>query len=179
MRMLMAVGFVLAASGCATQDNAAAAQPRSQSPVSGAAELPLSVAWEPGELGTGGVELIATIEVRGRFPSPIRVEVKTPAGARLVKGEAVATLPASDGPARYRMAYRFAYESVPSQDAVLVVDAQGGGFGAHAEKRYGFGRPAPVPARVEANGPALQVGNHNLGNSVPLTADPKPAPKKP
>lgn len=63
--------------------------------------------------------------------------------------------------------YVLALVTVPAADLTLVADAQGTGWGAHAEAPYRFGRPEPTPQGPAAAGPNIIVGGIDLGPAVP------------
>ncbi len=124
----------------------------------------------PAAVSAGGeIELQAVIVRAHPDAAPLRVEIKLPAGVTLVSGSREESV-VDERSATIRRRFRLHVSEVPQADIVVVVDTAGDGFGAHAERRYRFGRPqprlgAPSLGRDRA-GPGGLVGRPVLGGRV-------------
>lgn len=116
------------------------------------------------------VTLVAEIARRGALDLPLELTVRVPPGAALVRGTPQQTLPVSAPGTVTREEFELAYEpsGAPSEDALLVVDAQSASAGFHAEVPYRFGRaPAPVPR--PPRGAPLVVNGVDWGAPIEIT----------
>lgn len=129
---------------------------------------PLRILLEPhGTPAAGGtLALTAHIERGANFDRPLRVVVRVPAGARAEHGPLEFDLPPSPTPRVDTVEYVFALTTVPASDLVLVADARGTGWGAHAEVPYRFGRPETAVQGPAAEGLRVVVGGIDLGPAV-------------
>ena len=136
-------------------------------PRSGRASL--RVTWEPHgtPFASGSLALTARIERGANFDRPLRMVVRVPAGARADRGPLELDLPPSPTPRVDTVEYVLALATVPAADLVLVADARGTGWGAHAEVPYRFGRPEPAVQGPAAEGLRVVVGGIDLGPAVP------------
>jgi hypothetical protein len=106
-----------------------------------------------------------------RVPSEATVHIKLvlPDGVQLLEGSRDQRLPATDVPRTDSLRFVIRPKNMPTEDAVLIVDVRGDGFGYHAEHRYRFGRHEPVPSAPPRQGPSLQLHGKDLGPSVRVT----------
>jgi hypothetical protein len=133
-----------------------------------AARAPLLVRWQVLSDTGGTLRVSAVVTRKAKFRVPIDVQVNVPEGLRLVSGETSFQLGADLQPGETVAALEFTYTTIPQGDLQLVASASGPGMGVRAADAYRFGRPEPVPPRPQATGPAVKVGNVNLGPSIPL-----------
>lgn len=114
------------------------------------------------------IRLTLQIERPAAIPSDVDVEIRLPESVLLHVGERKRTLAKNAGAARDELHYELMASELPAEDAIIVLDAHGPGFGYHAELPYRFGRPEPAHKAVEAGGAEVKVGPHNFGESVPV-----------
>lgn len=164
LRMMIAIA-ALALHGCAekraapeTTGHALAFAPEPQG-----ATVPITVRWSVAEVAEGETRIAARI--KHLLAVPVEVELKLPAGVELLQGRATFTI-AADGPKSVVEEYRIK-GPIPAEDLVITAVSKGGDFGIHGKDVYRFGRAAPVIA-PKADGPEIKMGNHNLGNAVPM-----------
>jgi hypothetical protein len=185
-KFIAIASFVFIASACSsTSSRGDRATAATGSPVVGAGQasratvavraaerglrVPIRASWEVlAGRPDGGEKLTLALRIErlGRWPLPINVAVQVPIGARLLRGATQATLAANPDPGIEDLEFELMLDVVPVADLVAVVDSQSPGAGVHAEPRYSFGRPDPVPQRPEANGPHLRFGGHDFGPAI-------------
>jgi hypothetical protein len=158
--------------GLAPEDHADAhAAEASMAGLTARIPAPMRVSWTAVEASEGRVRLVAEVERRRGFSAPVAVRLSLPRGAQLVEGPVDFTVPEGPGGDVRTVAYVVTYAtgSRPAEDLVLVADAEGTSFGAHAEERYAFGRtkavaPSPVP-----EGPMLPPSLMMGGTAIPAS----------
>ncbi len=98
---------------------------------------------------------------------PLKMKVNLPAGVTLVRGSLDEQLPPGAGPVERTLVVRVGSQ-MPAAPLEVTVDGGGEGFGAHATRRYRFGRPEPkLPQPGEANRP-VRINGSDIGQPIPL-----------
>lgn len=122
----------------------------------------------PDETPSSGESLVLEGIVAQRIPSDatVRVRLSLPAGVQLLEGSSDQRLPATAAPRTEALRFVIRPSAIPDQDALLIVDLRGDGFGYHAEHRYRFGRKEPTLVAPTRDGPSVQVNGKDLGPSV-------------
>jgi hypothetical protein len=137
------------------------------------ARAPLVVRWvprqEPVTFGSGTrLVLVARVEQPGYLGLPLSVSVRVPSGVVLTHGSlSYAVRPGPPGTVHEQ---EFVFEltgSAPSEDLLLVADAQGTAAGFHAEIPYRFGRAEPA-FQLRMTGTPLMFDHTSLGPSIDM-----------
>ncbi len=112
------------------------------------------------------IDLEIVIDRRGASTFAVEVSVATPAGARMVGGDARTVVPAGTGQATVHV--KLALDSIPADDLVVTAKAgDGKSWGATSEARYTFGRgDAKLPQPSRTGGGTTLPGGRNLGAPV-------------
>jgi hypothetical protein len=176
--LLLAAGGLACAGPAARTDPPPAADPppavASSDGPAAAAESPRSplratIALRDGQPAPGATLVLeAAVERTGRWVLPVEVRVVVPSGARLASGPEAWTVPGGETPGTDVREIVIELSSLPQQDLRLVIDSQGEAAGVHAEAAYRFGRPEPTVEPPARDGPAVRLGERDLGRSVPL-----------
>jgi len=118
------------------------------------------------------ITLVAEIEQHVGDRAPVTLNLKLPAGVRLVEGAASETL----HPGNTRLERRFVVhvDKVPAEDIELSVDTQNPAFGARASGAYRFGRAQPKLAEPVRTDQDTVIGGKNLGRPIELKPAAKP-----
>jgi hypothetical protein len=155
MRRLMFAFPILAACAAATPPPTPHGSPTA--PVT----VHLDVA--AGEPHAGGrMAFRARVERHGVWDAPIAVEFRVPVGASVVGGVTRGTVSEGGAPE-----LELLLERVPEGDLVLVASSQTEAAGFHAEARYRFGRPEPLPLGPDKSGPPI-VGPNGADLGPPV-----------
>lgn len=170
--------------GCGSQATSASVAPTAAPTVAAepsphaSGSAPLSVEWIVGHVSASGATLIARVERFVPFAVPLDVEIRLPPGAQLVPQHSSA-LSISPGlratmdllpnaSARVdEIQVDLAYDTIPADDLVIVIDAQRPGGGVHAQVPYRFGRPEPMGPMPQPTGQHVVVGGRDFGGAVP------------
>jgi hypothetical protein len=138
-----------------------------QAPELGPHRSPVTVTLRGPERVSAGqdVEILAEVEQR-TGSAEVRLELRLPAGVRLLSGEGAEMLPSGNG----KLVRRFVVhvDRVPTSDIQAVASTQSKAFGARAEGAYRFGRPEPRFAQLLRGARALTVGGKNVGRPIQL-----------
>jgi hypothetical protein len=118
------------------------------------------------------ITLVAEISQHVGDRAPVTLNLKLPAGVRLMEGSASETLP----PGNSKLERRFVVhiDKVPSEDIELSADVQNPAFGARASGAYRFGRAQPKLAEPARTSQDTVVGGKNLGRPIELKPTTKP-----
>jgi hypothetical protein len=157
MRLSLVVAWLVLA-GCSPHDDTVSRAGNERAPITASLRGPRVA--EP-----GSIELELVIERRVPASAELSIALRLPGGARLVRGRLRERLA---GPRALRR-YELAVERLPSEDFVVVLDAQSPGFGYHAELPYRFGRSAPLPQVPRLAERSLTLGSRSFGRSVRVT----------
>jgi hypothetical protein len=115
---------------------------------------------------SGEVELVLQLTRSMATMAPIRVDVTLPAGVDLIAGVASDVVTDTTATSIERR-FKLRYPSIPTTDALFVVDWQTKAAGFHAKLPYRFGRPAPAtaePARLPTE--TRLPGGTSLGRPI-------------
>jgi hypothetical protein len=141
----------------------------SQSPLCRSPGPPATLRVEKvsGELARGAhVALRATLQRTGPWSMPVSFSFQVPSPAIVTRAAGAApTWPTDSDSAELELDLA----EVPEGDAVLVADSRSPAAGFHAEARYRFGRPEPIPRAPRTVGPRLRLGPLDLGSAIPGT----------
>lgn len=149
--MSMKWWIALFAAGCA------AGAPRTEAPRAPATLALEVVSGEP--LPGTRMELRARLDKHGVWDAPVTMDVRVPAGARLLRQSAVSG----------ESTFEIELTTVPVEDLVVVADSQTEGAGFHAEARYRFGRPEPVKSGPAREGDSVTTpAGADLGQPVKM-----------
>lgn len=118
---------------------------------------------------TGSYILIARITQPGALSMPLRVDVEVPSGVTLVRGTPHYLVQPGPPGSVHEALFELSALATPSQDLVLVADAQGEHAGVHAEARYRFGRPAPVATSPTRGGANIVLHGIQFGQGITMT----------
>ncbi len=170
MRIVSLV-FVLALVGCAPGTGTARPDPAGTpdpAATRSAPGAPMTVEWLYRGETAGRLTLVARVNRVAPIRIPITVTVSVPPGVRLVSGRSSWIVDGSGatGPVDETLVLEVT-RSGP-QEVLLAADAETAHFGVHARKSYALGPTQPKALSAPmGSGPALQVGGHDFGPSVP------------
>ena len=106
----------------------------------------------------------ARLERNGVWDAPIAVEFQVPVGAVVVGGTERGVVTGAAAPE-----LELQLDRVPDGDLIVVASSQTDSSGFHAEARYRFGRPDPLPTGPPKDGPAMTGPNGvDLGTPVDM-----------
>jgi hypothetical protein len=171
MRNLISMLVLVVAAACApkgAQTAAVTVVERAAAPVvASSPRAPMTVEWiYQGESG-GRLTLVARVNRNAPIRIPATVTVSVPAGVRVVSGRTSWVIEGSESTSPVEETLVFEVVQAAPQEIVLAADAETVNFGVHAKKAYKLGQ-APQKGSVPATtGPALEVGGHVFGPSVP------------
>jgi hypothetical protein len=162
----------LSLTACTTASSSRPAAPESATPAVGedAARAPLFVHWQLLSDEGGRLRVSAVVVRKATFRVPIDVRVEVPEGLQLVSGQTAFQIAPGLTPGETTSTLEFTYLSAPRTDLKLVAHASGPGMGVQATGVYRFGRAESKATPPQPTGPAVQVGNLNLGPSIPIEA---------
>jgi len=137
---------------------------------------PIQLSLSGPEAPRAGQLLTLTAEVTRNIPFtvPIDVELRLPSGVTLQEGDSVQQLLPSRDTGTASLRFVIVADAIPDDDAILVLDARGQGFGFHAEQAYRFGREKPRTKSAPPLGESLRLGSRNAGRSVELSPGTEP-----
>jgi len=148
--------------------------PSSEKPEFGPHRPPVVVRMQgPDSVALGqDITLVAEIEQHVGDKAAVTLNLKLPAGVRLVEGAASETL----RPGNTRLERRFVVhiDKLPTEDIELSVDTQNPAFGARATGAYRFGRAQPKLAEPVRTDQDTLIGGKNLGRPIELKPATKP-----
>jgi hypothetical protein len=154
------------------ENPAAVARPRALVEI-GNRQGPLSCRLAGPELAHAGERLPLTLRIDRRMlhdSVEVAVQVNLPAGVVLEQGK-LQTQVLPDSEPVVELQYTLRSDVLPDENVVFVLDAQGEGFGYHAELPYEFGRASVALDAPERSAGAVRVAARNFGNAVAVSAD--------
>lgn len=171
MRNVISMMLLVLAVGCAPKSVPArsdAAPADAPAPVaSSSPRAPMTVDWiRQGESG-GRLTLVARVNRNAPIRIPATVTVSVPAGVRVVSGRTSWVIEGSESTSPVEETLVFEVLQAGPQEILLAADAETANFGVHAKKAYKLGQAAQKATVPATTGPALEVGGHDFGPSVP------------
>ncbi len=129
---------------------------------------PVRVSWEEVSRSATEAVVLAKLERVNALAMPFVMTLEVPPGATVVSGRTRLTLLPNAEPVLVTETITFHFEAPPPGDAVLKLDGDSGAMGFHFKVPYRFGRPVHAEQPPAATGPAVKLGDRNLGPSIPL-----------
>jgi hypothetical protein len=174
---LLGVSLLLACDESAARSDraknpAAVAQPRALVET-GNRQGPLASSLSGPDRARAGETLPLTLRIDRRMlhdSVEVLVEVNLPDGVALQQGK-LRTRVLPDSEAVVELRYALRADALPDENVVFVLDAEGEGFGYHAELPYEFGRESAPPSAPERSAEAVRVAAKNFGASVTVPAE--------
>ncbi len=168
---LLLLGLIhCAPSGSAARSSATARDDSAPRTASSAVRAPMTVEWIYVSEAAGRLTLVARVNRRSPIRIPTTVTVSVPAGVRLVSGRTSWVIDGSGSTGSVDETLVFEVTDAGPQEILLAADVQSARFGVHAKKAYKLGPTVQKsPSAPTTRGPALQMGEHDFGPSVPAT----------
>ena len=116
---------------------------------------PFTLAWTQEAAEDGGIRLVARVQAHAPLPAPVQLQLRLPAGVRLLEGPGTLTSTVQAQGSVQELSYRLAVETPPAEDLVLEARVESPGFGARAQARYGFGREGALQLHIRPVAPPL------------------------
>ena len=159
-RTFVAAVAALSLGACASQKPAA--EPTFTEDPQGST-VPITIKWSLPRIENGDTHL--AVRVRHLMAVAVEVKIQIPEGVQVVSGRTSFTIPA-DGPKVVVEPLVLRGTLADTAELTAAADAAGADFGIHGKDVYRVkSKVEPVP---NEGGPEIKVGNHNLGNAVPM-----------